>query len=340
MGFVCLVAALISAMASRGAAQDAPMSQSAGPKTRMPDATKIQPTDAPATQDKKPAAEPAPALPPPAPYDPAIFERPFAPAQLAFLKQYDGAPSSDLYRDKEFHKLLKSVVPDCTYRYGRDMPLSQALDMVMEGSRVPVQVREGRYVLVSGLKGPFLSGRGFLWFDLQEGVALGGFFFTPTNGEPTPVLNVFSRMIREDGLSLGELPPGFAQDLSQWTLVSGVPPVTMRYFLTGSNRKIVLEHDEDYCLAWDGTRLPADSGCEEMAADAADKDLTGAYFTDATHHVTNATAYMLNQDQVAFISVRDNTCRVGPDPLGCRIRLTREQTRIIVRRGPPRPVRR
>jgi hypothetical protein len=213
--------------------------------------------------------------------------------------------------------------------------------MVMSGSRAPVQVRDGRYVTLSGLQGPILSGRGFLWFDLQTGFALGGFFFHPTNGEPTPVVNIFSRMIKEDYLSLGELPPGFAEDLSHWTLNSGIPPVTMRYFLTGENRKIVLEHDEDYCLGWDGSRLPADSGCEDAMADAADKDLAGAYFMDATHHVTNATAYMLNPAQVDFISVRDSTCRLGPDPLGCRIRLTRERTVSIVGRRPPppRPVR-
>jgi hypothetical protein len=257
------------------------------------------------------------------------------------LSQFAGAPSGELYRDKEFHKLLKSVVPNCTYRYGRDMPLGDALDMVMSGSRAPVQVRDGRYVTLSGLQGPILSGRGFLWFDLQTGFALGGFFFHPTNGEPTPVVNIFSRMIKEDYLSLGELPPGFAEDLSHWTLNSGIPPVTMRYFLTGENRKIVLEHDEDYCLGWDGSRLPADSGCEDAMADAADKDLAGAYFMDATHHVTNATAYMLNPAQVDFISVRDSTCRLGPDPLGCRIRLTRERTVSIVGRRPPppRPVR-
>jgi hypothetical protein len=43
----------------------------------------------------------------------------------------------------------------------------------------------------------------------------------------------------------------------------------------------------------------------------------------------------VGEDQVAWIQVRDSTCRVGPDPLGCRIRLTRERTHLIVSRHPP-----
>lgn len=46
------------------------------------------------------------------------------------------------------------------------------------------------------MQGPCLRGRGFLWFDLDEGIVLGGFYFTPTNGEPTPTLTVFSRQLK------------------------------------------------------------------------------------------------------------------------------------------------
>ena len=45
-----------------------------------------------------------------------------------------------------------------------------------------------------------------------------------------------------------------------------------------------------------------------------------------------------DQDQAAWIQVRENTCSGGPDPLGCRIRLTRERTHVILRQHPlPRP---
>jgi uncharacterized protein YecT (DUF1311 family) len=329
--FACVMA-LVAGVA---AAQDAPGSMSAGP---MPHA---KPAATTAASDQAPASAASVIPPPPASsYDKAIFQKPMAPAEMDFMKQFAGKPSGALMKDKQFRKLLKDVVPDCSYRYGRDMPLRDALDMAIETSAIPVQVRDGRFVLVSGLKGAYLAGRAFLWFDMQDGLGAGGFFFHPTNGEPTPVLNVFARQIREDAIGLSQLPPDFAADMGHWSAASGVPPVVQRYFLTGANKKIVLEHDEDYCLAWDGSRMGPDSGCEQMAADAADMDLTGAYFTDATHHVTNATAYMLDQDQVAFIGVRDQTCRIGPDPLGCRIRMTRERTQIIIRGGPrpmPRP---
>ena len=287
------------------------------------------------------ASEKVPQAPPPrvdlpsSSFDKAVFLKTIPPDQLSFLKGFAGASSYDLYRDKQFPKMMKSFVPDCMFHYGRDMPLSDALDLVFDNSRVPVQVRDGRYVLLSGLSGKYLAGRAFLWIDLQEGEALGGFYFHPTNGEPTPSFNIFSRQIKEDYLSLSELPPGSAQDMMQWAAESAVPPVTTRYFLTGANKKILLEHDEDYCLAWDGSKAPPDSGCEQMNADAADYDMDAARFVDQTHHATNATAWMLNtQDQVAWIGVRDQTCLGGPDPLGCRIRLTHERIHVITGHRP------
>lgn len=331
LGFLGL--GIVSAGMSR--AQEAP-SPSAGPMMQPPSrAPKVE---------SAPAEAPPPAVPagPVAIYDPAIFEKRIPADQLTFLKQFAGAPSGELMQDKQFRKLLKTVMPDCMFHYGRDRSLSESMDMVIGGSRIPVQVREGRYLLLSGTMGAFLEGRGFAWFDLQEGIGVGGFYFHPTNGEPTPALNLFSRQVKEDSLSLGQMPPGLVEDLSQWTLNSGVPPVTTRYFLTGSNRKILLEHDENYCLSWSGMQMGPDSGCEQMAADAADMDLTAAYYLDATHHATNATAWMMSQDQISFIEVRNTTCRAGPDPLGCRILMTRERTRVIVKRGPSvpgRPVR-
>ena len=291
--------------------------------------------------ESAPMTSPAVPAGPVVSFDPAMFEGRIAPDQLTFLKQFAGVPSGELIQDKQFRKLIKNLMPDCMFHYGRDRSLSESMDMVIEGSRIPVQVRDGRYVLVSGLQGAFLNGKGFLWIDMQEGIGLGAFYFTPTNGEPTPALNVFSRQVREDYLSLGQMPPGFAEDLSAWALNSGVPPITSRYFLTGANKKILLEHDENYCMSWSGMPMGPDSGCEQEAADAADLDLTAAYYVDATHHATNATAWMMSQEQVSFLQVRDNTCRVGPDPLGCRIRLTRQQVGVIVKHGPrpARPVR-
>jgi hypothetical protein len=289
------------------------------------------------------AGQSAPAQPgaaPSAAYDKSIFQKPIPPDQLAFIAQFAGKPSGEIMKDKQFRKLLKSVMPDCMFHYGNDKPLNDAMDLVMEGSKIPVVVRDNRFALVAGVMGPILSGKGFLWFDLQEGIALGGFYFHPTNGEPTPALNVFSRQVKEQYLSLSQMPPDFVMDLVQWQTLAHVPPVTARYFLTGSNRKILLEHDEDYCLSWDGTKLPPESGCQQMAADAADLDLSAAYYVDATHHATNATAWMMNQDQISFMETRDRTCRVGPDPLGCRIHMTRERTGVLINRPvrAPHPV--
>lgn len=267
-------------------------------------------------------------------YDKAIFLKPIPADQLAFLNQFSGVAAKDVFRDKQFRRLMKAFVPDCMFHYGRDMPLSDALQIVFEGSRVQAQVRDGRYFSLSGLSGTYLDGRGFLWVDMQDGIGLGGFYFHPTNGEPTPSVNIFSRQVKEETLGLSELPPAFAEDFIRWTEESRVPPVTTRYFLTGSNKKILLEHDEDFCTPVNGT-VPAGNDCVVMDADAADLDLNAAYYLEQTHHATNATAWMITgQDQVAWLQVRANTCGAGPDPLGCRIRMTHERTAVIIRRGP------
>ena len=231
---------------------------------------------------------------------------------------------------------MKAFVPDCMFHYGRDMPLSDALDKVLPNSREPVQLRDNRYLLLSGFSGPYLGGRGFLWLDLQDGIGMGAFYFQPTNGEPTPTLAVFSRQIKEPTLALSELPPAFVEDLERWTVEAQVAPITTRYFLNGANKRILLEHDEDFCALGDGTTAPPGSGCEQMNAEAADVDETAAYYLEQIHYATNGTAWTVGQDQIAWLQVRDTSCAGGLDPLACRIRITREHTRRIIG---PRPIR-
>jgi hypothetical protein len=280
----------------------------------------------------------APAQAPAAKYDPAIFQNPIPSDRLTFLNQFDGAPSSDLIKDKQFRKVLRNVLPDGTFHYGRDMPLSEALDKVIQGSPLPVQIRDGRYAIVAGRMGPYLGGRGFIWIDLQDGIALGGFYFHPTNGEPTPALNIFSKQVKEDALAMSQLPPAFVEDLWQWSAQSRVPPVVARYFITGANKKILLEHDEDYCtppagVLPPGAPAPPQNICQQMNADAADIDLTAAYYLEQTNHAMNATAWMITDpDAVQWLQVRDSTCGGGPNPLACRIVMTRERTHLILRR--------
>src|SRR5579859_2815294 len=109
----------------------------------------------------RPQAPQRPQSPAPASkYDPAIFQTPIPRDQLQFLYQFDGAPSNDLIKDKQFRKLLHSILPDCVFHYGWDMPLSDAIDKAIKGSPLPVRIRDGRYVMVAGRMGPYLGGRG------------------------------------------------------------------------------------------------------------------------------------------------------------------------------------
>ncbi len=304
-----------------------------------PSSSTQQQEPAPIVRDA-PDTPPAPAQTggeaPGANYDPSLFQRQIPKEQLAFLAQYDGRTSNELYRDKQFRRLMKEFVPDCTYHYGSDKSMMDALDEVIQGSPEPVVVRDGRYVMLGGHMGPYLAGRAMLWIDLEEGIGMGAFYFHPTNGEPTPVVNVFSRQVQKEMLlDYSELPAAFAQDLMEWERADGVPPLTTRYFITGSNKKILLEHDEDYCMPVAGAGY---NDCDQMNADAADKDLEAAGYLEQTHHVTNATAWMIsNPDTVVWIGVRDRRCGGVIDPLGCRVRMTRERTHVILHAPPPRP---
>jgi len=321
------ICAALFLMAAGPMLPDAAGSESASPRAngplfRAPEARVQEP------QSQEPQA-------PVSKYDKAIFQKPIPAEQTAFLNHFAGMPANDVFRDKQFRKLLHSILPDCTFHYGWDMSPSDAFERVLTASQLPVQIRDGRYAMVSSNSGPYLKGRGFVWIDMQDGIALAAFYFRPTNGEPTPTVTVFSRQVKEESLRMSQLPPAFAEALSQWSGDSGVPPVTTRYFIGGSNKKILLEHDEDYCAPTNAAGASAPDDCEQMNADAADIDLTAAYYLDQTNHATNATAWMIvGEDQVAWIQLRDNTCRIGPDRLRCRIRMTRERTRVILGQHP------
>jgi uncharacterized protein YecT (DUF1311 family) len=314
------------------------LSAQAIPSADAPPAQEAPPPPPPDTSQPQPPPQPSVPLPPPPPFDIGLYQNRVPAPALAFLGQFSSARSGDLYRDRQFKHIVSGNLPNCMFHYGRDMPLSDALDRVMPGSQVPVQVRDNRYVLVSGERGPYLGGRGFIWIDMQDGIVLGGFFFHPTNGEPTPTLAAFSRQIKTKDRSIAssQLPPAFMDDLIQWSTQSGVPPITTRYFLTGNDKRILLEHTEDYCAPGPDPNAPppAPDECSEMNADAADIDMNAAYYLEQVNYATNATAWMITgDDQVAWLAIRDRTC-VGPNPLPCRIRMTRERTRVIVTRNP------
>jgi uncharacterized protein YecT (DUF1311 family) len=96
----------------------------------------------------------------------------------------------------------------------------------------------------------------------------------------------------------------------------------------------VLVHDEDYCFHSENEPMP--DGCEQANADAADDDMNAAYFMKETHNAANATAWMLEPDQVEWLAVRDRTC-MGPNSLACRVAITRRRTSVLVGHAVPPP---
>ena len=107
-----------------------------------------------------------------------------------------------------------------------------------------------------------------------------------------------------------------------------MPEITTRYFIGDYHKRILLEHDEDFCVAPDGAQPPPQDVCLQMNMDAADIDMNTAYYLDQVHYATNATAWMITgTDQVARLQVRDTRCGVGINI--CRIAMTRERTHGI-----------
>ena len=279
-------------------------------------------SQAPVAQDGGGALPPEPLAPP------ATFQNPIPADQLTFLNDYAGKTAKEIQKDKRFKKLMKLVIPSTEYHYGRDMPLSETVETMLDGAPLPIDIREGRYVMVASHGGSFKEGRGFLWFDMQAGIALGGVYFHPTNGEPTPTLAIYSRQLSYTSLAMGQLPVAFQQDLAQWMLVARPQYVSPRYFIPENGKKYVLLHDEDYCSNPVDTPPVAKDGCEELNAEAADADVDAAYLMARTNNAANATAWMLDPEQVAWIGVRNRTC--GPSGFACRIRVSRQRTRALI----------
>jgi hypothetical protein len=224
----------------------------------------------------------------------AIFKNPIAGTQLGFLSERAGQPANELVREHPLHYLVNEVVPYAPFHLGLDMPLPNAIESMFLTSTLPLEIRDGRYALLTGIRGSNARGRTFLWIDMKEGIGLGGIFFYPSNGEPTPTLTIFSRQVDRDSLrSMSQLPAAFVQDLSRWAAMEGVPPVTTRYFINASSEKTVLAHDEDYCRKpTDGSAPPKDV-CQKMNEDARDLDRKAVSFLSQTHNASNATMHMV-----------------------------------------------
>lgn len=302
IGRVSLVAAnLIVAAALAGAQQ--------------PDAGQTQPV---------PSAQPAPP-------QPAVFRDLIPTGELGFLAGYDGKMPKEIERDKRFRRLEKLITPNTSYFYHRDKDLWEARDEVLDEEPLPISVRDGRYVMVASAGGPNqnMHGRGFIWIDMQTGIGLGGIYFKPSNGEPTPTLTIFSKQLTDTYLGISQLPPEFLVDLNQWALIAKVHATSPRYFIPANKKKYALIHDGDFCAHAAGVPAPPEDECEEMNAEAADADLEAAYFMQQTGHLSDATAFLLEPDYTAWIAFRERTCGAG---LVCRIVYTRRRTRELLGR--------
>ena len=220
---------------------------------------------------------------------PAVFQNLIPIEKLAFLADYAGRDISELKADTRFIELMNHVTPDTVFHYcGSDMPLIHASELALSGARLPIGVREGRYVMAASPSNPCKSARGFVWFDMKEGIVLGGVYFHPVNGEPTPTLTVFTRQLKQKSLSMCQLPEAFEQDVNRWALAANGPVVTARYFIPDDGKKYVLVHDENYCAPSENALQWGPPACKAIQSDAASIDSKAEEFIKASHHAANA----------------------------------------------------
>jgi hypothetical protein len=215
-------------------------------------------------------------------------------SQFAFLKDYAGRAASDADGKQKVRMLVGVVAPYTPYHFGTDFPLPQVLSTLLLNEPQPIEIRDARYAMMSGIRNAIHKRAGFLWVDMREGFALGAIYFDPSNGEPSPTVTIFSRQLDRKTVRMSHLPRAFVEDLSRWAALEELPPITTRYFIGASGDKYVLKHEENFCEHSEGVATPSPKGvCEKMNAQAAIIDMTATRFLEQTHNASNATIKMI-----------------------------------------------
>jgi len=78
------------------------------------------------------------------PLAPLAFANPFPADKLAFIKDYAGRTPKELKKDKRFRELMSKSIPRTTFHYGHDLPLYDAVEAVLDGPPLPVDIGDGR----------------------------------------------------------------------------------------------------------------------------------------------------------------------------------------------------
>lgn len=221
---------------------------------------------------------------------------PISKDERQMLRETVGRRAYELMSDERVLRVVDEVVPYEPIHIGVDEPLTQALEGTLRRSTLPVTLRDGRYLMLSKVRETVPSstpqsgrGRGFLWVDLETGMAIGGIYFYPTNGEPTPTLTLFSKQVGDRTAGMRALPAAFRQDLKAWGAIWNMPAMVTvtQYFIHREGRKTVLAHDE----ACDPSLAAAE--CTKQRAAAAEVDRRAMEYVSRTRYMPNATGRTL-----------------------------------------------
>lgn len=111
------------------------------------------------------------------PADDPLFEKPIANDQLTFLNKYDGRASDHVLHDGKYKKIIQTVVPAFPIRFRvDDESLSNTLETVLQSVPLPVEIHDGRYVMIASRGTPTLRGKGFCGLTCRKASPWAGFF--------------------------------------------------------------------------------------------------------------------------------------------------------------------
>lgn len=262
---------------------------------------------------------------------------------IDWLKDYANQTTFEVISDKKFGNMILAATPPAVFHFGADMMLSDAVTLILHGPAFPVQLRDGRYLMISAERSARGGGESFYWFDLQRGMTFGGVFFRPSNGEPTPSLTVFSGQVADRITSDTQLPRDFLRDLETWRTARNVPAVVVRYFVNGLAWKAPLLHESDACAAAGAGTASAE--CQAVDEQAAELDMQAAlYLLRSRYAEGTPAATQLDAAQAQWQTSLETACAGKADAPACRAQMARQRAQDLVKTysqtgdsGPARP---
>lgn len=137
-------------------------------------------------------------------------------ASLDWLLQLNGQPANMALNDPRFKKDLQSFLPHTHLAWDK-RPLSEVVPALMQVNQRSIQVRDERFVTISGSSPALWTSRSILWFDVARNRSL--CIFTYIDNIPSPSKRTDSTVHLDAYTTLGvddPIPGAFIAELADY----------------------------------------------------------------------------------------------------------------------------